>query len=227
MLLFIICTLIKKYSNKNWIKKIFRKGEFVKISIQRIFISFLFLSSLLSMGQNSKLNYKVVRNGNNIGWLRLEKNTDGNKSDLQLISEVKTKIVFPIKISSKESSTFENGKLIHSSQLRKTNGNIKLNKQTNFVKNVYEVSENGEKEKLPIPYIESNLLTLFFQEPTNLKPVYSDKMQRFIRIAKTDDGGYRMVFDKGSSNCYYYKDGVCIKVKIEHSFYTAEIVMNY
>ena len=227
MLFFIICTLLKKYSNKSWMRKIFAKGEVVKISIQNIFINFFLLYSIVSIGQNSELNYKVVRNGNNIGWLRLEKNVKGNKSDLQLISEVKTKLVFPIKISAKESSTFENGKLIQSSQIRKTNGTTKLNKQTKFVTDAYEVSENGEKKRLSIPYIETNLLSLFFKEPTNLKPVYSDKQQRFIRITKTDDGGYKTSFEKGCSNSYYYKDGICVKVKIEHSFYTAEIVMNY
>jgi hypothetical protein len=45
-------------------------------------------------------------------------------------------------------------------------------------------------------------------------------------VTKTADGGYKMKFPNGNTNCYYYKDGVCIKIKIEHTFYSAEIIIN-
>ncbi|WP_136666725.1 DUF6134 family protein [Flavobacterium sp. H122] len=228
MLLFICYTLLKKFGTKTTLFKYLKNQNFAKIFDYKLRISLcIILFPFFTEAQNSKLNYKILRNGNNIGWLKLEKSTEGNTSNLLLTSEVKTKIIFPIKISAKETSTFENGKLIHSLQLRKTNGTTKLNKETKYINEAYEVSEGGEKQRLSIENIETNLLSLFFKEPSNLKSVYSDKLQRFIKIAKTDDGGYKISFEKGSSNCYYYKDGICVKVKIEHSFYTAEIVMNY
>jgi hypothetical protein len=229
MILFIIYTLLKKYSGKSWIMLFLKISIFLKIRIlhfyNNLIIRFMLLLPILAIAQNSQLNYKIIRNGNDIGWLHLEKNTNGNKSDLLLVSEIKTKVVFPITMSVKESSTFENGKLIYSSQLRKTNGTTKLDKQTKLIADKYEVLENGEKVKLAFPTINTNLLSLYFQEPITSNSVYCDKQQCFIKITKTTDGGYKMKFPNGS-NCFYYKEGICTNVKIEHTFYSAEIIIN-
>lgn len=181
---------------------------------------------MLSNAQFLQLNYKILRNGETIGWLRLEKTTTVNKSDLLLVSEIKTKIVFPITVFAKECSTFENGKLIYSSQNRKTNGTINLNKQIRLIDNEYEVVENGTKGKLSFLTINTNLLCLYFQEPIDSKTVYCENQKRFVKITKSNDGGYEVKFPNGNSNCYYYKEGVCTKIKIVHTFYSAEIILN-
>jgi hypothetical protein len=162
---------------------------------------------------------------NDIGWLRIEKNSTGNKSELLLVSEIKTKVILPITLFTRESSTFENGKLIYSSQFRKTNGTTKLDKQTKLVEDKYEVLENGEKVKLAFPTVYTNLLSLYFQEPITSNSVYCDRQQCFVKITKTEDGGYKMKFPNGNSNCFYYKEGICTKIKIDHSFYSAEIIL--
>ncbi|HTG66366.1 MAG TPA: DUF6134 family protein, partial [Flavobacterium sp.] len=159
------------------------------------------------------------------GWLRLEKNDVGNKSDLLLVSEIKTRLLFPIRVFSKETSTYENGKLIYSSQFRKTNGKTNLNKEIRFVENEYEMIENNKTTKLSCTNINSNLLRLFFQEPKNTKEVYCDNQQCFLNVTKADDGGYKMKFPNGNCNRFYYKEGICIKIKMEHKFYIAEIII--
>lgn len=190
-----------------------------------LFMLLMLLMPILSKAQNVQLNYKIIKSGNEIGWLKLEKNIVGNSSELVLVSEIKTKIFFPIKVYAKESSIFEKGNLIYSSLIRKTNDAVKLDKQTRFIANEYEVLQNGEKEKLPFYTINTNLLCLYFQEPINLKSVYSDNQQCFVNITKTADGGYNVKFPNGNSNSFYYKEGVCTKIKIMHTYYTAEIIL--
>ena len=230
MILLIVYAFLKKYNNQSWIRQNLKICKFLKVNIPNFLVSFLIrlilFIPLLSNAQNLQLNYKIIRNGNDIGWMRLEKNNVDNNSDFLLVSEIKTKIIFPISVFVKETSTFENGKLVYSSQIRKTNGSIKLEKQTWFMANEYEVLENGEKEKLPFSAINTNLLCLYFQEPIDLKPVYCDIQQCFVKISKTTDGGYKVKFPNGNANCYYYKEGVCTKIKIMHTFYTAEIILN-
>jgi len=229
MILFIICTLLKKYFSQSWVKTYLKINDFLKVRIHNFYISLLIrliaFIPILSIAQNSQLNYKIVRNGNDIGWLRLEKSSIGNKSELLLVSEIKTKAILPIAMSAKESSTFEIGKLIYSSQFRKTNGDIKLDKQTRLINDKYEVSENGEKVKLPFPIINTNMLSLYFQEPIPSTSVYCDKQQYFIKIIKTNDGGYKMKFPNGNSNCFYYKGGICTRIKIDFMIYSAEIII--
>ena len=165
-----------------------------------------------------------MRGGNDIGKLQLEKKIVGNKSNLLLTSEIKTHLLFLITISVKESAIFENGKMIYSSQFRKTNGVTKLDKQTHFVSDKYVVTENGEKEKLNFPIIESNVLSLYFKEPINIKSVYSDKQQSYFKVTRMNDGGYKIKFPDGNTNSFYYQDGVCTKVKISNPFYSIEII---
>jgi hypothetical protein len=229
MILFIIYTLLKKYSNQRKIKTFLKINQFLKGSIHRLLgnllIRLLLFLPIVSIAQNVKLNYKITQGRNDIGWLRIEKNSTENKADLLLVSEIKTKFILPFTMFTRESSTFENGKLIYSSQFRKTNGSTKLDKQTKLVADKYEVLENGEKVKLAFPTINTNLLSLYFQEPITLNSVYCDKQQCFVKVTKTEDGGYKMKFPNGNSNCFYYKEGICTKIKIGHSFYTAEIIL--
>jgi hypothetical protein len=229
MIPFLIYIFLKKYRNQTSAETGLQLNKFLQTRLRIIFtgilVILLALIPVLSRSQNLQLNYKITQGGDDIGWLRLEKNIFGNTSKLLLISEIKTRIFFRITVCTKETSTFENGKLTYSSQFRKTNGSTKLNNQTRLVAQKYEVEKNGEKENLPISFISTNLLSLYFQEPAGISQVYCDNQESFARIIKTDDGGYKVKFPDGNSNCYYYKGGVCTKVMISHTFYSAEIIL--
>jgi len=231
MITFLIYILLKKYGTQKWAETGLQIRKFLRGHSQLIFIGLLVillaLIPILSKAQNLRLNYKIIQGGDEIGWLRLEKNIAGNRSTLLLVSEIKTRIIFLVTVSAKETSTYENGKLLYSSQFRKTNGSKKLDKQTRLVADKYEVLENGGKEKLTIPAIGINALTLFFQEPSGTDMVYCDRHECFLKITKMNDGGYRVKFPDGNSNSYYYSRGICTRVKMDHTFYTAEIILDH
>lgn len=227
MILFIIYTFLKKYGNQGWIQANLKISRFFKANIYGFLVSlFMVFMPMLSNAQNLQLHYKIVRNGQEIGWLRLDRKTVGNTSVLLLVSEIKTKIVFPITFFSKESSTFENGKLLCSSQFRKTNGTVKTERKTRLMGNEYEVTVNGKTKNVSFPTISENLLSLYFKEPMDSKWVYCDNQQCFVNVARTDDGGYKVQFPNGNVNCFYYEGGVCTKIKIAHGFYSAEIILD-
>lgn len=228
MIPFIIYIFLKKYSKKSRAVTGLQISKYLKVRLQIIFIGmvilFLALIPVISKSQNSLLHYKIVQGGDDIGWLRLEKNITGGRTNLSLVSELKTRVIFLIEVSAKETSMFENGQLLYSSQYRKTNGTVKVNKQTSRVADKYVVNENGEKQYLTIPVVFTNLLSLYFQEPTSFGTVYCDKYEAFIKITRTDDGGYKVIFPDGNSNTFYYTWGICTKVKISHTFYSAQII---
>lgn len=229
MILFIICMLVKKYYYQKWLKTFLKINQFLKESIHSLFgnhvIRLMLLLPIVSIAQNVQLNYKITQGKSDVGWLRIEKNSIGNKAELLLVSEIKTKLILPLTMFTKESSIFENGKLIYSSQFRKTNGKVKLNKQTKLIADKYEVLEDGEKVKLAFPIIKATLLSLYFQEPLTFNSVYCEKQEGFVDIKKTKDGGYIMKFSNGNTNCFYYKEGICTKIKIDHPLYSAEITL--
>lgn len=186
---------------------------------------FLLLVSNPSDAQYRQLNYKIVQGGDEIGWMKLEKSLEGNRMNLVLISEIRTRIIFLITVNARETSTFENGRLIHSSQFRKTNGSTKVDKRTSLVSDRYVIMKNGERQNTNISYISTNLLSLYFNEPVGVRQVYCDNHECFVQLVKTNDGGYKLNFPDGNSNTFYYSGGICSKIKINHTFYSAEIIL--
>ncbi len=230
MIPFIIYIILKACSQKNPAQTFLQIRNYLSTRFHIIFFGMLLiiltLIPILSRSQYLQLKYKIVQGGDDIGWLRLERIVNGDTSTLLLASELKKRIFFEITVSAKESSVYKSGKLIFSSQFRKTNGDTKLNKQTRLVEDKYVVLEDGEKQNLAFPFIGTNLLSLYFQEPVGINTVYSDNHECFIKVTKTDDGGYKVKFPDGNSNCYYYINGICTKIVISHTFYTAEIILN-
>ena len=222
----LIYIFIKNSHSQNWLKTPLH--DFLRLAIHKnfsIILFIIFLSfSTLAKAQSTQMNYKIMRGGNDIGRLQLEKKIVGNKSNLMLTSEIKTYLLFLITVLVKESAIFENGKLIYSSQFRKINGTTKMDKQTLHVEDKYVVTENGKKEKLKLPLIDYNVLSLYFAEPITVKSVYSDKQQCYINLIKMNDGGYKIKFADGNTNNFYYQNGVCTKVKINNPFYSIEII---
>jgi len=229
-MLFLICyTLLRRYSNsrKHMATKI---SGFLNVCAARLsatlFIGFVMLlipNTVVS--QASLYNYKVMYRGDVIGWMKLEKNINGNKSDLSLVSEIKTRVIVPVRVYFKEMSTFEDGKLVFSSQFQKANGKIKTDKQTKLVSDKYEITENGEHNMISSPLINTNLLSLFFDEPLAVNYAYSEKQQRFLKIVKSRDGGYELKFPNGNKNCFYYSKGICTKIKVAHNLYAVEVIL--
>lgn len=228
--MFLLYTIFKKCSNQRSVVNqsvlhTLSRVRFYIISISLLLM--LLLISEIAKTQHLKLNYTIKQGEDTIGWMKLEKKVAGNTSILSLISEIKTRVVFMINVSANEYCTFQNGQLIYSSQFRKTNGTIKLNKKTRFVADKYEVLENEEKETLSFAYIGANLLSMYFEEPVAINAVYCETRQCFMPVSKSIDGGYKIKFPDGNSNSYYYTKGACTKIKISHTFYSVVILLNH
>lgn len=229
MIPFLIFLILKKSGWKGLLNNRFLIFKLVRSRLQLIIGGLLILLFTLipklSRSQSQLRNYKIVQGGDEIGWMRLEKNINGHRSAYILTSEIKTRVILLIKVCAKETAEFENGKLIHSTQFRKTNGDVKLNKQTRLIANKYEVEEDGRKKNLALTNVTTNLLSLYFYEPAGINMLYSDKFECFVNVTKTSDGGYKVKFPDDNSNIFYYSGGICTKIKINHTFYSATVII--
>lgn len=176
--------------------------------------------------QRTQWTYKIARDGKQIGWMKLQKTDSANRMMLSLNSEVKTRFIIALDIDVTDMATFEEGRLIHSATIRRTNNRTKLDKQTRRRGTKYEVSQEGKTQVHSFPVIRANLLSLYFFEPAGLQEIYSDMHERFIPVKRVKDGSYEVKFPDGNSNLFYYANGLCTRIQIKHSFYTAEILLN-
>lgn len=217
--------MLTPFFAKTWLQ-IRRYISTPQIIITGIAIVLLFLIPVISKSQPLRLRYKIVQGGDTMGWLILDKNVTKDSSSLSMISQIKKRILFLVTVLAKESAVYKNGQLVYSSQFRKTNDETKVDKQTKFIAGRYVVTEDGELQNLSYSFIGSNLLSLYFHEPVGITTVYCDKQSCFVDVTKTNDGGYKVKFPDGNSNCFYYANGVCTKILISHTFYSAQIILN-
>src|SRR5690242_2387684 len=87
-----------------------------------------------------------------------------------------------IKVSVSEQASYKQDKLTYSSVYRKVNGKEKINRQTKYCDNCYEIFTEGKKGSLSHTAIHYNLIKLYCKEPEGITQVYSDAYQQFLGI---------------------------------------------
>ncbi|HZG23439.1 MAG TPA: DUF6134 family protein [Chitinophagaceae bacterium] len=179
-----------------------------------------------SLGQRLNLSYKVMQNNNTLGWIKIQKTETGTSSHIILDSEIKKKLIFTISVVEKQEATFTNGLMMKSFIYRKVNNDVKMNKNTLYNGKFYDVRNLGKSERLMISRIHYNLLSLYFKEPVNVKQVYSDTFQQLLNIEFAGNACYKVKLPDGNSNYYYYANGICSRVRLEHTLFSIEFVRN-
>lgn len=225
----VLYLFLRKYMKRNW--PVFR-NRIKQVTLSKNLLLFIAFITLLLLklatlhAQETELQYKIVRNGKTIGWTKLNRTATNQLMEIRMESEVKVRFVFQFLLSAIEQVGFQAGNLVYSSQYRKLNGEIKEDKRMKLTCNGYEVYKDDDTQRLLFPPIRFHTLCLYFQEPQASTKVYSDAFQQELALEKMPDGGYRMKLPDGNSCCYYYKDGICTRVKIEQRFYSAEMLLN-
>lgn len=167
------------------------------------------------------LAYAIKKDGESIGNMRIAQVKEGSKTSYKLESEIETRFVFTFTAKGIEEAVYNDGVLVYSSVYQKLNGKEKLNTQTKLNGDKYIVTDKGGKKQLCNTVINYNMICLYNNEPSPCTRLFSDRFQRFLTIQKIADHHYRVNFPDGNTNEYYYSNGTCTSIKIDHSFYTA------
>ena len=182
------------------------------------------LGTMISINaQEKKLEYNIKRNGDVVGNIHFIQGVAGNRTVLTMESEVNTRFIFNFKAKAKEEVIYDNGIMTWSSIFRKLNGNVKVDKKTKANGNAYTVYRGTKTETLNNYPIRYNMLSVYIIEPVNITKVYSDNFQQQVDIQKIGDHHYKIKFPDGNYNEYFYTSGVCSKIVIHHSLYSASI----
>jgi len=192
------------------------------INLQFLILLFLISANGL-FGQTNTLNYDIIRNDKVIGALKLQKREDGNRTYLNLTSEVNVSLIINMSVKIKEHTIYQNNKLIYSDSKRIVNDNQKLNNKTSLVNGIYYANNDGESKIIPLSVISYNTLLLYFNEPNFIKELYSESYQKMIKINKLAPEHYLITLPDGGNNEYFYKDGKCIQVTIKNTFFKVEM----
>jgi hypothetical protein len=222
----IILILLRRYQKNNPQQFLILKVKLMNVMRVMFLLAIAFLLVLVSSAQEKKLAYTVKRNGNKIGYMYVKEVKDGSSISLTLHSDIKTSFIINFSAKGIEEALYDSGLLVYSSVYQTLNGNEKLNKQIRYVNNSYVISNNGNVEKLEHKKIYYNLVCIYNHEPVTSTVIYSDKYQKLLAIEKMEDHHYRIKFPDGSANDYWFENGVCKKIKVDHTLYSATMELN-
>lgn len=186
-----------------------------------LFILFVFPAA----AQQQTYHYNVLYKGDNIGNMYLSQVQTGDELMVKVTSNIHMRALVSIKVQIAEEASYKEDKLMYSSVYREVNGKQKRNRQTKYCNGCYELTSEGKKSKLDKTDIHYNLIRLYCKEPLNSTQVYSDAFQQFLTIKAVDAHQYKLALPDGNYNMYYYKNGICNKVEIHHTFYSIQMLL--
>jgi len=217
----LIVMLMRRYQKNNPQQFLIIKERLLYAIKIMFFITVAFLIVVVTRGQEKNLAYTVKKNGNKIGHLCVKEIKQGTTVSLKMQSDIKTSFVLTFSARGIEEAKFDSGILVYSSVYQKLNGNEKINKQIRFVNDAYVISNNGKEEILLSNIkIYYNLVCIYGHEPVTATMIFSDKYQRFLPIQKIGDHHYQIQFPDGA-NDYWFENGVCKKIEVDHKLYSA------
>ena len=222
----IILILMRRYQKNNPQQFLILKTKLLHVMKIMFLVTIGFLLVLVTRAQEKKLSYTVKRNGNKIGYMYVKEIIDGSSISLRLQSDIKTSFIISFSAKGIEEAHYDSGRLVYSSVYQTLNGNEKLNRQIRYVNDSYVISNNGKIEKLHYAKIYYNLVCIYNHEPVSIRFVFSDKYQKFLVINKIEDHHYQIRFPDGSANDYWFENGVCKKIEVDHKLYSAVMELN-
>lgn len=222
----LILVLIRRYQKNNPQQFLILKAKLMPVMRIVLLVAIAFLLVLVTRAQEKKLIYTVKRNGNKIGYMYVKEIRDGSSINVKLQSDIKTSFIISFSARGIEEAQYDSGLLVYSSVYQKLNGYEKLNKQIRYVNDSYVISNNGKDERLHHKKIYYNLVCIYNHEPITSTVIFSDKYQKLLAIEKVEDHHYRIKFPDGSANDYWFENGVCKKIKINHTLYNAIMELN-
>jgi hypothetical protein len=217
----IILMLMRRYQ-KNYPQQflVLKAKMFYAVRIVLMVAAALILV-MITKGQEKNLSYTIKRNGSKIGIMQVKEIKDGKTISLRLQSDVKTSFIFTFSAKGIEEARYDNGILVYSSVYQRLNGSEKVNKQIRFANDSYIINNKGREERLYNVKIYYNLVCIYNHEPNTTSLIFSDKHQKFLPIQKIEDHHYRIRFPDGSANEYWFENGTCKRIEIDHTLYSA------
>jgi hypothetical protein len=176
-----------------------------------------------AFSQEKVLQYVVKRNGTPVGTMVIKENKSGNRITYKLQSAVKSSFLFTITVKAIEEAIYENGILTYSHLYQKVNSNERVNTEIQANGNAYVIVDQQNVKPLNSYPITYNLVCVYTVEPLHYTRVFVDKFKCFVPIESLGPHHYKITFPDGNYNEYYYKAGICTNVKLNTTWFDAEL----
>ena len=189
------------------------------IRLRFIVFALLLVALSPSLVQGQHIAYDVVKGDKDIGQMTVDKVISGDQVKITIKNDVEFTLLFSFTSLYWLSETFQNGVLQSGNSYNEFNG--RRQKETTLKRNgsKYYIIEDevssyfGEKD---LAYSVSNF---YFTEPKGGQQVFSQWFGKFMTMREESPHVYQVTSPDGT-NTYWYKNGICTKVKVSRDFAT-------
>jgi hypothetical protein len=161
--------------------------------------------------------------GKSIGKLDVVQRASQDSMILDINSAISTRMIIMFRITSVDKTIFEKGRLRYSYTSRQVNKGKRSTTETRVLGAVYHSEKGGKTIQVSESPIFHNMSSLYLQEPVDIKYVYSDVFQEFVKIIPVSVHNYKIKLPDGNYNEYFYSNGICKRIKVHSTLFTAQM----
>lgn len=194
----------------------------MKSFIYTVLIFIIPFAGIQASAQISRYTYGISMNGKSVGELNILQKASGDSLIIDISTVIVTRMIFLFKVVSLDKTIFHNGKLQYSYTSRQINNGHKSISVTRAIGAIYQSDKEGAIKQINRS-IFHNMSSLYLSEPVNFKEVYSDVFQDFVRITYVEPHRYKLKLPDGNTNEYFYTNGICRRVKVNHTLFNAQM----
>lgn len=190
-----------------------------------LFLGFLlFLLPFSLLAQDRKAEYKILHYNDLKGNIQLSEHTEGSSRRIKIESTVRTRFLFNITVTTIEEALFSEGLLVYSRFYQKINNEEKNDWQMNWTDGSYQFNKEHHGPQLPQTQIRHTILSLYCEEPVNIRQVFSSNFQQYVPVIPVAKNKYRVDLPNGNCNYYFYQRGKLASVEVEQPFYALQFI---
>lgn len=162
------------------------------------------------------LHYEVIKGDKKIGDMMVKRSHQEGRTYYDVESEVVFKLLFSFTVAYKTASEYHMGQLIKETVHSTLSGKTQHRATVWYDGNDYNLDNGSTVSQFKGP-VDYSVTAIYFEEPTNGKPVYSPHFGKYLTFKKTEIGSYELASPDGT-NEYFYTHGVCTKVRVIRDF---------
>ena len=168
--------------------------------------------------------FNIYHGKNSIGFLKITETRQGEKTQIDVRSEIEARLIFTYTATGAESYAYRNDTLISSNLFRKVNDRVRLKQKMVWSGNHYRVTGPDFHKILDVQNIRFNLTRLFLQEPEGITQVFSDRFGQWVPVNRTGAHEYEVVLPNHSRTIFSYQEGKCRSVISIGTFYKVRLI---
>ncbi|MCK8520726.1 hypothetical protein M0D21_04070 [Aquimarina sp. D1M17] len=191
----------------------------------RLFSS-TFTSLILSVSISAQTQiYDIISKKDTLGMVTVSKSNKENITYYHYNVDMTAKLLINVHMKYMIKATYVSGYLLSASVQNMVNGKPYHSNEINWQDTYYSITSKSKKQQKVLEKINYSGIRLFFDEPREIKKVFSEYTGQFGNIQKINANSYELTLHNGKKNKYHYHQNILEKATINNSLIHFDLIL--